>query len=131
MCFWFGLEILRLIIKKRLLKYWTVPILFDLLSSEKSSEFYADLKNVQKFWVWQKGNFFQKNMILGTLGKFGKNCFSEKKSLGTSWSKSSAHIWNQRKILLFLLPFAPNFEEIFFNSYKGQCCFLKLKAQIR
>ncbi len=58
MCFWFGLEILRLIIKKRFLKYWTVSILFDLSYFEKSSEFCADFKNVQKFWVWQKEKSF-------------------------------------------------------------------------
>jgi hypothetical protein len=37
MCFWFGLEILRLVYKKVFLKYWTVSILFDLLSFEKKS----------------------------------------------------------------------------------------------
>ncbi len=38
LCFrwlWFGLEILRLVYKKRFLKYWTVSILFDLLTSNK------------------------------------------------------------------------------------------------
>jgi hypothetical protein len=35
MCFWFGLEILRLVYKKHFWKYWTVSILFDLLSSRK------------------------------------------------------------------------------------------------
>jgi len=34
MCFWFGLEILRLVIKKR---FFVRFILFDLLSSEKSN----------------------------------------------------------------------------------------------
>ncbi len=66
------------------LKYWTVSILFDLLSSEKSStapfkrgkkirknwvyrvskkaEFWADFKNVQKSRLWQTGekNFTEK-----------------------------------------------------------------------
>ncbi len=37
MCFWFGLEILRLVYKKVFFEYWTVSISFDLLSFEKSS----------------------------------------------------------------------------------------------
>ncbi len=41
--------------------------------------------------------------------------FSEKKSLGTSWRKSYTHFWNQRKIPLLLIPFAANFQEIFFQ----------------
>ncbi len=48
---------------------------------------------------------------------------TEKKSSGTSWCKSSTHFWNQRKILLLLIAFAPTFEEIFFNSYKGGAFF--------
>jgi hypothetical protein len=36
MRFWLGLEILRLVYTKVCLKYGTVSILFDLLSSEKS-----------------------------------------------------------------------------------------------
>ncbi len=36
MCFWFGLEILRLVLKKVFFEIWIVSILFDLLSSEKS-----------------------------------------------------------------------------------------------
>jgi hypothetical protein len=35
--------------------------------------------------VWQKGNnFLQKNRIFRNLENLAKNCFSEKKSLGTS-----------------------------------------------
>ncbi len=34
-CFWFGLEILRLVYKKHFWKYWIVSILFDHLSSRK------------------------------------------------------------------------------------------------
>ncbi len=126
MCFWFGLEILRLVYKK----YWTVSILYDLLSSEKSSaapykswkkflrnwayrvskeaEFCSDFKSVQKSWVWQKRKIFlQKNWILRDLENLAKNCFS--------WCKSSTHFLNQHKIPLLLIPFAPNFEEIFFQ----------------
>ncbi len=37
MCFWFDLEILWLVYKKFFFKYRTVSILFDLLTSKKSS----------------------------------------------------------------------------------------------
>ncbi len=84
-CVWFGLEILRLVYKKHVLKYWTVSTLFDLLSSKKSStapirvektvvqnwvywvskeaEFCDDFKNVQKSRVWQKGKKFIEKLI--------------------------------------------------------------------
>ncbi len=124
------------------MKYWSVSILFDLLSSEKkiasplirvekkflqnwayrvSKE--AELCTISKMCksrVWQKGNNFYKNTEI--LGTWKKN-----KSLGTSWRKSSIHFLNQCKIPLLLIPFAPNFEEIFFNYYKGRCCFLEVK----
>jgi hypothetical protein len=51
MCFWFGLEILRLVYKKAFLKYFSISILFDLLSSEKS--FIAPYKSFKK-------NFFKR-----------------------------------------------------------------------
>jgi hypothetical protein len=48
MCFWFGLEILRLVYKKVFfeIQYCTVSILFDLLYSEKSSD--APYKSFKK-----------------------------------------------------------------------------------
>jgi hypothetical protein len=113
MCFWFGLEILRLVYKKCFLKYWTVSILFDLLSFDKSS--------TAPF-------FLQKNWIFRGLENLAKNCFSEKKSLGTSWRKSSTHFWNQRKIPLLLIPCTPNLKEFFFSSNKRRCCFLEVKG---
>jgi hypothetical protein len=115
------------------LKYGTVSILFELLSFGKSStalykswkkflqnwacsiskeaEYCADFKNVQKSRVWQKGKkLLLKNWIFRDLENFAKNHFSEKKSLGTSWRKSSTHFWNQPKIPLLLIPCMPNFE---------------------
>ncbi len=139
MCFWFGLEILRLVYKKVFLKYWTVSILFDLLSFKKSStaphkswkkflwnwpcrvskeaEFCTDFKNFEKSRVWQNGkNFLQKNLIFRDLENLAKKIvFLVKKSLGTSWRKSSKHFWNQRKIPLLLIPCTANFKEIFFQ----------------
>ncbi len=128
MCFWFGLEILRLVYKNRFLKYWMASILFDLLSSEKSST--APHKSWKKIssklgiqGIKRSGilHWFQKceEVLCSAKGKkiyrktefwrtfFAKNHFSEKKSLGTSWRKSSTHFWNQRKIPLLLISFAP------------------------
>ncbi len=38
--------------------------------------------------------------------------FSRKKTLGTSWRKSSTHFLNQHKFLPLLIPFAPNYVHI-------------------
>ncbi len=135
------------------MKYWTVSILFDLVSFEKSSttphkswkkflqnwacrvskeaEFCADFKNVQKSWVWQKGKIFlKKNWIFWDFFKenFAKNRFSEKKSLGTSWSKSSTHFLNQRKIPLLLIPCTPNFEKKISTLIRDGAVFLEVKS---
>ncbi len=114
MCFWFGLEILRLVYRKGYLKYWMVSILFDLLSSKKSH--FAEFKNVQKSRVWQKEKkFLQKKFIFKDLENLAKNHFSEKNFLGTPWRKSSSHFWNQRKIPLFFDTLCAQFEEVFFQ----------------
>ncbi len=152
MCFWFGLEILRLVYKKRV--FWNIEwflsyltfyppkkVILSLMRAEKKilqnwayrvskeAEFCADFKTVQKSRVWQKEKkFFQKKWIFKDLENLAKNHFSEKKSLGTSWRKSSSHFWNQRKIPLLLIPFAPNSKKFFSNSYKGWCCFFKVKS---
>jgi hypothetical protein len=116
------------------LKYWRVSILALEKSStapnkswkkcpqnwlyrvSKEAEICADFKNVQKSQVWQKGKkILQKKWSFRDLQNLAKKRFSEKKSLETSWCKSSTHFLNQRKIPLFLIPFAPNFEEIFFQ----------------
>ncbi len=46
--------------------------------------------------------------------------------MGTSWRKRSTHFFNQRKILLLLIPFAPNFEEIFLKY----ALFLEMKKSL-
>ncbi len=77
-------------VEKKFLRNWAYWV-------SKEAEFYADFKNVQKSCVWQKGEKnLQKNWIFRDLENFAENCFSEKKSLGTSWRKSSTHFWNQR-----------------------------------
>jgi hypothetical protein len=77
MCFWFGLEILRLQVYKKsfLKKYLTVSILFDLLSSKKSSttpycllrkskeaSFCADFKTLV---LSKRETFLTENLVLG------------------------------------------------------------------
>jgi hypothetical protein len=62
-----------------------------------------------------KGKKIQKNWICNDLENSCKKIFSEKKTFGTSWGKSSTHFWNQRKVPLLLIPFAPHFEEIVFQ----------------
>jgi hypothetical protein len=74
MCFWFGLEILRLVYIKCFLKYLTVSILFDILSLEKSST-----AEVQKSRVWQKGKKnYRKTEFLGTWKILQKIVFMRK-----------------------------------------------------
>jgi hypothetical protein len=51
----------------------------------KEAEFCADLKNVEKSGVWQKGKkFLLKNLIFRDMENLAKYSFYEKKSLGTS-----------------------------------------------
>jgi hypothetical protein len=52
----------------------------------------------------------------------------EKKSLGTCWLKGSAHFLNQHKIPFLLIPFAPNFEEIFSTLIRAGSVFLEVKS---
>ncbi len=99
--FWFGLEILRLVYKKCFLKYCTVSILFDLLSSEKSST--APYKSWKKlFKIVHKGYqrsgislWFKKCAEVLSLSK-GEKIFAEK--LIFPASKRSTHFLNQRQI---------------------------------
>ena len=145
MWFWFGLEILRLVYKKAFFKILNGFYLIWPFNSKKNStipykswkkflqsctqkvskeaEFCADFKNVQKSRVWQEGKLFFLNWIFRDLENFAKNHFSEKKSLGNSWRKR--HIFEiSAKFRFFWYPLL-NFEEIFFNSYKGRSCFFK------
>jgi hypothetical protein len=63
MWFWFGLEILRLLYKKVVLKYWTTSILFDLLNSKKIA---LSLLRVKKkfFKIGRKGYQKKRNFAL-------------------------------------------------------------------
>jgi hypothetical protein len=83
----------------------------------KEAKFCADLKNVQKSRVWPKGkDFLLKNLIFRDFENFAKNCFSEEKSWGT-FLKSAQ---NSTSFDTLHAQFRRN---IFFNSYKGRCCF--------
>jgi hypothetical protein len=96
----------------------------------KEAEFYTDFKNVQKSWVWQKGKkIYIKTEFLRTLTILQKIFFLRK----NLWELLDARVLHFFEISakLLLIPFAPNFEDIFFNSYKWWCYFFKLKAQIK
>ncbi len=85
MCFWFGLEILRLVYKKVFFENWTVSILFDLLSFEKSTT--APYKSWKKnyFKIGRAGylnrsgilRWFKKCAEVSSLAN-GKKFFTEK-----------------------------------------------------
>jgi hypothetical protein len=147
MCFWFGIEILRLVYKKVFLKYWTVSILFDLSSLEKSSP------NPHKMWkkissklgvqgIKRSGilHWFKKSAEVTSLAK-GKTFFSRKteyfgtwkilpkivslrKNLGELLDARVLHIFKIRtKFHFFWYPARPISKNFFFNCYKGRCSF--------
>ncbi len=136
-CLLFGVEILRLVYKKkhflnieRFLSYLTFyplkKVAPPLMRVEKKF-FKIGVQGIKRSGIWQNGKKrSQKNWIFRDLENFAKTCFYEKKVLGTSWRKSSTHFWNQRKILLLLIPFVPNFEDIF-----STLLLWKLNGQIR
>jgi len=70
MCFWFGLEILRLIYKICFLKYWTVSIIFNLLSLGKSSA--APYKSWKKISSKLAVHGIKRRGILRWSQKFGE-----------------------------------------------------------
>ncbi len=156
MCFWYGLEILKLVYKKAFfeMRYWTVSILFDLLSSEKSSAApYKSWKKISsKFDVqsikrsgilrWfkkcaevsslEKGKIFlQKTWIFRDLENFAKNCFSEK-NLWELLDARVLHIFEiSEKFCFFWYPLHP-ISKKFFSTLSGMVPFFwKLKGQIR
>ncbi len=51
MWFWFGLEILRLVYKKVFLIYWTISILYVLLTSKNSTVPYKSWKKILQNWA--------------------------------------------------------------------------------
>ncbi len=142
MCFWFALEILRLVYKKCFLKYWTVlsyltfyppkKVALPLIRVEKNflqswtyrvskeAEFCADFKNVQKSQVWQKGKkIYRKTEFLRTWKILQKIIF-----LRNNLDARFLHIFEiSVKFRFFWYPLRPILKKFFFNSYKGWCCF--------
>ncbi len=146
MCFWLGLEILRLVYKKALFEilnsfYLTWPFILQKSSAapykswkkclqhwvyrvSKKAKFCADFKNVQKSWVWPKGkNCLEKNWIFRDLENLTKIIFLRKnhwKLFGTR----VLHIFEiSTKFRFFGYHLRPISKKFFFNSCKGWCCF--------
>ncbi len=132
MCFWFGLEILRLVYKKVFFEILNgFYLIWPFILQKSNTAPYKSWKKISSKLVVQcikRGGILcwfqkcakvsslakgkknlQKNWIFRDLENLAKNHFSEKKSLGTSWGESSTHFWNRREILFLLIPFAPNF----------------------
>ncbi len=152
MCFWFCLEILRLVYKKKnFLKYWSVSILFDLLSSEKNSiapwkkilqnwaymvskeaEFCIDFKNVQKSRGWQKGKqIFIEKLNFRDLENLAKNCFSEKKTFGNFLTKKFYTFFKSTQNSAFFDTLRAQFWRNFFSTLIRDAAgfFLSLKVK--
>ncbi len=155
MWFWFGLEILRLLCKKAFFKilngfYLIWPFNFQKNStvpykSRKKISSKLGVQGIQRSGILR---WFQKCVEL-LRQEVAKDFFSEKRfsakfseSLKIQFfckffslfakRKTSAHFWKQRKIPLLSIPSMPNFEEIFFNFYKGRLYFFRrIKGQIR
>ncbi len=117
MCFWFGLEILRLVYKKVFFEILNSSILFDLSSFEKKSR------------VWQKGqNFFQKNWIFRDLENFAKYHFSEK-NLGELLDARVLHIFEiSTKFRFFWYPARPISKKFFSTLIRDVAVFLEGKS---
>ncbi len=141
MCFLFGLEILRLFYKKRFLKYWTVSILFNLLSSEKSSA--SHYKSCEKIslklgvqGIKRSGilRWFQKCAEVSSLAK-GEKFYRKTEFLETWKIFSVKNLWELLDArVLPILKSAQNsasfdtlcaqfWRNFFFNSFKGRCCY--------
>ncbi len=127
-CFWFGLEILRLVYKKRFLKYWKVSIFFDILSSEKRVErkisFKLGVQGIKRSGILR---WFEKCAEVSSLAK-GKNWKTE--VLGT-WKILQTivflgkHLWellDSRVLHIFF--------QLLSTPIRDGAVFLKLKAQI-
>ncbi len=83
-----------------------------------STEFCADLKNVQKSWVWQTGkNFLQKNWIFRVWENLAKNVFM-RKNLWELLDARVLHIFEiSTKFRFFWYPARPISKKFLLNSY--------------
>jgi hypothetical protein len=97
MCFWFGLEILRLVYKKAFFKYLTVSILFDLLSSKKSST--APEKSKKKFFkIVPKG--YQNKQNFALISKMCRNLEFSKREKFFFYRKTDFQIERAQSLII-------------------------------
>ncbi len=131
MCFWFGLEILRLVYKKRFFEilngfYLIWPIILrkkELKENfleigrtgyQKKRNFALISKMCRSLKFGKRGKkLLMKNWSFRDLKNFANNPFSGKKFLGTSWRKSATH-----------------FFQLLSTPIRDGAVFLKIKAQI-
>ena len=102
MCFWFGLEILRLIYKKSV--FWNIEWFLSYLTFYPSKKVAPPLIGVEKKFLqnWacrvsKEGEFALISKMCRSL-EFGKKIYRKTNLLGT--------FWNRRKIALLLISFA-------------------------
>jgi hypothetical protein len=131
-CFWFGLEILRLVYKKVFFEIligfyliWHFILRKNSIAPYKSWKKISSQLGVHCTGYQKKGNFapISKMCRSRSLAKGKKKFYWKTEIFGTFWPKSSIHFWHQHKISLLLIPFAAYFEKKIFSSHKGWCCF--------
>ncbi len=143
MCFWFGLEILRLACKKvfnprkkvALPLIWVKKISSKLgVQGIKKAEFCADFKNVQKSWVWQKGKIsYRKTDFLETWKILQKSVFL----IINLWELLDArvlHIFEigaKFRFFWYWHPLCSISKKFFSTLIRDGANFWKLKGQIR
>jgi hypothetical protein len=129
MWFWFGLEILRPVYKKRFFKYWSVSILFELLTFKKTTP--SLIRVVKNFFVQdikksRISRWFQKCVEL-LRQEVPKDLFSGKQFFA-KFSKSL-------KIKFFCKNFFPFFQtrdcSTFLKSAQNSTSFDTLHGQFR
>ncbi len=103
-------------VEKKFLQNWAYRILkeveFCLISKMRRSLLFGKREKQQKNWIF-------------------RDFFLRKKSLGTSWRKSSIYFWDSAKFRFFWYPLRPILKKFFSTLIKDGAVFLKLKAQIR
>ncbi len=155
MCFWFGLEILRLVYKKVFFEILNgFYLIWPFILRKKQHRPVKELKkNSSKLGVQgikRSGilRWFQNCAEVSSLAK-GKKIYRKTEFFGNwkilqkivfliknLWELLDARVLHNFEISaksrFFWYPARPNSKKFFFNSYKGRCCFFqRIKAQIR
>ncbi len=138
MCFWFDLEILRLVYKKAFFEILNGFYLFDLLSSEKSSPL-QELKKVSSKLgiqgIKRSGilRWFKKCVEVSGLAKGEKNLYKKLNFEGLGKFSKKSFFWE--KFFYTFLKNSASFDTLcvhfWRNFFPGAIFFLKLQAQIR